>query len=301
MQLQDYVNDVQELLHDATTASWPLNRVVSRINEARLYTALDMKCIRQLVTGIQLLPGQEIYQLQGAVVGANVTAGGSNYGTGTTVPVTFSAPPPGGVQALGFGNLTGGALSSITMTQWGQGYTQTLASGPTVTIGGTGTGAAAVPVNLINQIYPVSVTYFFNGIRTTLRYLPFGLFQSYARILGNLFLSTPGAWTYLQESQQIYIQPPPNQLYLAEWDMVFMPTPLMNLTDVDTQLLDPWDRAPQFAASALLFMKDQDAGRARASFMAKQYEGMIPKIVTGVGGVRIPNIYNRNFQRMVAR
>lgn len=297
MQLSDYVNDVQELVHDASTVSWPLTRVISRINEARLYTALDMKCIRQLVTGVQLLPNQEIYNLNGAIVGANVLSGGSNYGTGTTVPVTFGAPPPGGTQAFGFGVLTGGSLTSITMTQWGQGYT----SAPAVTVGGTGSGASASAVTIINQVYPISVTYFFNNIRTTLRYLPFGLFQSYARILGMQFTSTPGVWTYYQETQQVYIQPPPNIVYLSEWDLVFMPSPLVNLNDVDTQLVDPWNRAPQFAAASLLLMKDQDAGRARSSFMARQYETMVPKIVTGIGGVRVPNIYNRNFQRMVAR
>lgn len=298
MQLQDYVNDVQELLHDAIGVSWPIPRVVSRVNEARLYTALDMKCVRQLVTGVQLLTGQEVYQLGGAVAGATVTSGGSNYGGGTTVPVTFSAPPAGGTQALGFGNLTLGVLTSITMTQWGQGYV----TPPTVAIGGVGTGASATAVHLINMIYPISVTYFFNGIRTMLRYLVFTEFQAYARILGSLFVSTPGAWTYVEGfNPQVYIQPPPNQVYISEWDAVFMPKPLVNLTDVDTQIVDPWSRAPQFAAAALLFMKDQDAGRARASFMAKQYEGIIPKIVTGVGGVRIPNIYNRNFQRRVAR
>jgi hypothetical protein len=233
----------------------------------------------------------------GAVVGANVTAAGSNYGNSSTVAVTFSAPPTGGIQALAFGNLTGGALSSITMTQWGQGYTAT----PSVTVGGTGSGAAATPVTLFNLLYPLNITYIFNLIRTTLRYLPFSLFQAYARVLSTQFLSTPGCWTFIKESGQVYIEPLPNQNYTSEWDCMFFTSPLVNLTDTDTQIVDPWTRAPQFAAASLLLMKDQDAGRARAAFMQRQYDMMVPKIVNGVGNIKVPNIYARTFQRMVAR
>jgi hypothetical protein len=311
MQLQDYVADVQELVHDAIGVSWPVSRVVSRINDARLMTSMDMKCFRQLVTGVQLIPGQEIYNvgpvpgalggagagLSGAVVGANVTASGSSFGTGSVVPVTFSAPPMGGIQALAFGNLTGGALSSITMTQWGQGYT----SVPAITVGGVGSGAAASPVTIFNLLYPLSITYLFNNIRTMLRYLSFTEFQAYARVLSVQFLSTPGAWTFIKESGQVYIEPLPNQNYLSEWDCMFFTSPLVNLTDIDTQIVDPWSRAPQFAAASLLLMKDQDAGRARAGFMQRQYDLMVPKVVHGVGNIRIRNIYNRTFQRMVAR
>jgi hypothetical protein len=310
MQLQDYVNDVQELVHDAIGVSWPVSRVISRINDARLMTSMDMKCFRQLVTGVQLVQGQEIYNVgpvpgalggagagfSGAVVGANVTSGGSNY-VGSTVPIAFSAPTPGGIQAFGFGTLTSGSLTSITMTQWGQGYT----SVPTITVLGVGSGAAATAVTLFNMLYPLNITYIFNNIRTTLRYLPFSLFQAYARVLSTQFLSTPGVWTFHKEAGQVYIEPLPNQAYQSEWDCMFFTSPLVNLTDIDTQIVDPWTRAPQFAAASLLLMKDQDAGRARAAFMQRQYDMMVPKIVAGIGNVKVPNIYSRAFQRMVAR
>lgn len=296
-QLQNYVNDVQELLHDSITVSWPLARVIDRINEARLYCSMDMKCVRSLVTGGQLVNAQEIYNTAGAVVGANINTAGSNYGLGTTVPVTFSAAPAGGVTATAFGVLTNGSLTGITMTNWGSGYITT----PTVTIGGVGSGASANAVTLFNALYPISLTYIFNNIRTTLRYLPFSLFQAYARILGQSFASTPGVWTYHTEQQNIYVQPPPNQNYSVEMDWTFLTTDLVNLTDFELQLRDPYQRAVQFAAAAMLFMKDQDAGRSRSDFHSANYARLVPRIVTGVGGVRVPNIYNRNFQRMVAR
>jgi len=301
MQLQDYVNDVQELLHDQIGASWSLQRVVSRINDGRLITALDMKCVRALVSA-QLIQNQEIYTLNGVVVGGIVTNGGSNYGTSPTVPITFTggqSTPTGftATSAAAIGNLTNGSLTSITMTNWGSQYT----SAPTVSVGGIGSGAAVTPITIINQLYPISITYIFNNIRTTLRYLPFTLFQAYARILGQLFASTPGAWTFHPESQNIYIQPPPNMNYQSEWDLTFQTTPLVNLTDFETQIPLPFSKAPQFAAASWLFMKDQDAGRARAQFHMQEYMRLVPKIVVGMGDVKIPNVYNRNFQRMVAR
>src|SRR5262249_16354143 len=132
MLLSDYINDVQEILHDTSASVWPVARVISRINDARLDTARDMQCVHANATAIQLSPGAEIYALNGAVGGAVVTNQGSNYGAGSTVAVTFTAAPAGGVTALATGVLSGGKLSSITMTRWGSGYT----SIPTVTIGG---------------------------------------------------------------------------------------------------------------------------------------------------------------------
>jgi len=316
VQLQDYVNDVQELIHDVSQSIWSLPRVVSRINQARLYTSMDMKCVRSLVTGVQLMPGVELYdigidndelgtpgvipftstvQSTGTVCGANVTAGGSGYPAGT-VPVTFAAPPAGGTQALGFGTAAGGAVTSITMTQWGQNYATNQVA---VTIGGGGTGATATAVVMLGVLYPLSITYIFNGIRTTLRYLPFGLFQAYARILGVQFLSTPGVWTYVPESNLIYVQPMPNITYLSEWDCVFMAQPLVNNSDFDSQVIDPWARAAQYMAASQLLLKTRSFGESQEYWGL--YERMIPKIVTGMGDVRIPNVYNRNFQRLVAR
>ena len=313
MQLQDYVNDVQEILHDSTNSSWPLSRMISRINDARLDAARDMHCIRQNVTGIQLIPGVEIYNLQGAVAGATVTAGGSNYGTGSVVPVTFSAAPMGGVTALATGNLVNGSLASISMTRWGVGYV----SPPTITIGGTGSGATATPVVLFqsnplstsigNPLAITKISFIWNDQRRTLKYANFVLFDAYARMWVSNFNAPPGIWTHHQQANHgygssggdVYIQPPPDQLYIAEWDIVFLPAPLVALTDVDTQIVDPWARAVQYKASERLKIKHQNWGVVNA--LGQQYDTYVPRIITTSGGIRIPNIYNRNFQRRMMR
>jgi hypothetical protein len=306
MLLSDYIADVQEIVHDSTSSCWPLARVISRINDARLDVARDMWCIRQNVTGVQLLPGVEIYNIDGAVVGATVTAGGSNYGGGATVPVTFSAAPSGEVTATGVGNLVGGSLASITMTQWGEGYTGV----PTITIGGIGSGAAATAIPLFESnplsttignplaIMPISFTW--NQQRRTLSYLDFMLFQAYARMWANSSqVGPPSIWTHHQQGQQVYIQTPPDQLYLSEWDCIFMPAPLVATTDVDMQIVPPWDRAVQWKAASLLLYKHQNFGQAQA--LETKYDAMVPRIITTSGGIRIPNPYHSTFQRRVAR
>jgi hypothetical protein len=304
MLLQDYINDVQEIVHDLTASSWPVARVISRINTARIDAARDMQCIRRNVTGIQLIPQVEIYNLNGAVAGAVVTSGGSGYGSGTTVPVTFSAPPPGGQQAIAFGNLVSGSLSSVSMTQWGQGYT----SVPTVTVGGSGAGAVVSPVCLFqsnplssivgNPLTVDNISFIWNQERRTLKYLSFFLFQAYARMWTFNFNAPPGVFSIHPQTTVVYIQPPPDQLYLAEWDIVFLPAPLVQNTDLD-YLGSPWDQAVQFKAAEYLLMKHQNWGMVNS--LEQKYDAYVPRIITTSAGVRIPNIYNRNFQRRVMR
>ncbi len=86
----------------------------------------------------------------GQVTDVQVTAGGTGYVNGD--PATFSAPPDGGITATGTINVTGGAITGVTITNPGAGYT----TAPTVTaptvvttdpttgavISTTGTGAA---------------------------------------------------------------------------------------------------------------------------------------------------------------
>jgi hypothetical protein len=306
MLLSDYVADVQEIVHDSTGSCWPLSRVVSRINDARLDAARDMWCVRQNVTGIQLLPGVEIYNLNGAVVGATVTAGGSNYGSGATVTVTFAAPPTGGVRALGVGNLVAGALSTITMTKWGSGYTGI----PAITIGGVGSGATATAIPLFqsnplsttigNPLAIMPISYTWNGQRRTLSYLNFTLFQAYPRMWNVVgFVGPPGVFTHHQQGQQLYVQTPPDQVYVAEFDTVFMPAPLVGQMDSDTQVIDPWARAVQFKAAAYLLYKHQNF--SQVGQMEAKYKSFVPEIITTSAGIRIPNPYHSTFQRRVAR
>jgi len=76
----------------------------------------------------------------GLVLTTAVAAGGTGYTTAPTV--AFSAPNiPGGVQATGTATIAGGAVTGITITNPGSGYT----SAPSYTLTGGGFTAAATP------------------------------------------------------------------------------------------------------------------------------------------------------------
>jgi hypothetical protein len=292
--LQNYVDDVQEIVHDITSSSWPLSRVIARINAAREDVSLDMHCVRSNITGIQLLPGQEVYDYSGAIAGATVTAGGAALPASPTI--VFGAAPAGGVTATATGTAVGGVLTSITMTKWGAGYV----SVPTITINGGVGGAAATPVSLINVFNVLSITNIWNTMPYTLSFRGFGQFQAWARWLAfSGQQSQPGIWTIHQGDQFVYIDPPPNQVYSSMWDCLMLANPLVNLSDVDSQVLLPWSKGVQWKAAEYLLYKHQNFGQVQ--MIERKYDRIVPRYIMGAGGIRVPNPYNRNFARKMGR
>ena len=292
--LQTYIDEVQSLVHDTTFSAWSQSQLTRYINTAREDTALDMHCYRHNTVGVQLIQGQEIYSIDGAVCGANVTAGGIGYPSNTTV--TFTAAPAGGVTATAIPVVTNGVVTQIQMTRWGQGYTTV----PTVTITGAGgVGAAASAVTFINTFQIIGISNTWNNQRYSLSFRGFTLFQAYFRFQPVAYTSRPGVWTIHPQDLNVYLQSPPDQLYFSEWDVLSTPTPLVNLTDIDTQIRPPWNKAIQFRAAALALMKKQNFGQA--DYYDKKYEQRVPRYIIGTAGIRLPNPYNHSFQRKISR
>jgi hypothetical protein len=179
------------------------------------------------------------------------------------------------------------------MTSWGSGYT-------TATVGftgggGTGAAATAVPIRGMNVM---SIATIWGQTRYTMYYQVFTLFQAYFRAW-TVYFQRPAVWTLHQETQVVFIQPVPDQLYVNDWDVIRLPLPLVNLTDTDTEVIYPWADAVQYWAAMLALNKMQNFGQA--AYYQGLYERRIPRIVQGTGGVRIPNPYSRSMQRRVTR
>lgn len=289
--LQTYLTQVQRLVHDLTNASYSQSELTDYINEAREDVALDMHCVRTLVTGVQLMTGVEIYPVNGAIVGATVTAGG----TYTTAPaVSFGTPPAGATTPIATAVLTATAVTSLAFTQWGSGYTP----GTPPTISFTPAGAAATPIQM-DAFQVVSISNIWNTQRYTLKFTGFTLFQAYWRQWTTNFLSRPAVWTIHPQMLQVYLRAMPDQLYLSEWDVLTLPRPLVSATDIDTQVTVPWNKAVQFRAAAIALMKHQNF--EQAEYYDRKYEQRVPRFIMGAGGIRIPNPYNRSFQRKIGR
>src|SRR5215475_505317 len=294
--LHEYVRQVQSLVHDSTESAWTRKEVITRINDARIDVSLDMQCVRKLVTGVQLMTGIDVYSFEGAICGATVTSQGQNY-SGPVATVVFGPPPPGGVQAQGFANVSGGAVTEIVMTQWGQLYTQV----PTLTIsdpGGTGTAAAAVPITMFNAINVISISNLWNTMRYSLSYRSFSIFQAWARSLqAQGFMSYPGMFSIRPGENLVYMQPTPNQTYFSEWDVVKLAAPLVGLSDIDHEVKNPYAQAVQVKAASYLMMKHQNYNQVE--YLERKYDARVPRIIAGAGGVRIQNPYNRSaFEKM---
>ncbi len=244
---------------------------------------------------MQLIQGQEIYSINGAVCGVNVIAGGAKYSPATTV--AFAAAPTGGVTPIATPVIVGGVINSVILSQWGQLYTA--APSITFTDPGGGSGAAATAVTFLNTFQIISISNIWNNERYTLGFRGFTLFQAYLRSWTTIFESRPSVWTIHQQDLNVYLRPPPDQLYFSEWDVLSLPAPLVNLTDVDSQVQPPWNKAAQFRAAAIALMKHQNF--EQAEYYDKKYQERVPRYIIGAGGIRLPNPYNRSFQRKMNR
>jgi hypothetical protein len=324
MQLSDYITQLQFLLHDQTNADFSQAELINAINNARIVTALDFQCCRTAYltapfsaanpgayNPVSTIANQELYPLTGApgsvlngqLVGATVTAGGVNYTAATTV--TFPAPPAGGTQALAVPVIANGVITSINVTQWGTGYAPIipLISGgslPAVTINdpGGGSGATARSVMFNNVFNVISISYIWGNQRYMLRFRGFTLYQAYMR--SQLAFTQRGTiWTIHPSNATVIIQPPPDQPYQTEWDVLQTPIPLVSLTDYEVQILPPFTDAVQYYAAHYCLNKLQNFNQAE--YYLKLYSARVPKIIYGQGPVRIPNPYNKTFQRRVSR
>jgi hypothetical protein len=294
--------------------------LTNAVNNARTAVALDFHCVRALYFApptnapvsalynpVSVITNTELYPLlgqngnNGQVVGASVMNGGGGYSAATTV--TFDPGPTGSVLATGVPVITGGVITGINMTAWGQGYVPALpgsAGVPDVTIADSGGGGGAIATaTMFNNVFNViSISYIWGNQRYMLKFRGFTLFQAYMRSL--LSFNQRGAiWTIHEQTGMVLIQPPPDQAYVSEWDVMCLPLPLINPGDTDMQVIQPWADAVQYYAAMLCLNKLQNFEQAEYYF--KIYSARVPRIIIGAGGARIPNVYNRSFQRRVAR
>lgn len=241
--LQDYITQVQYLVHDSSGANFTQTQLINFINQARVRVALDTHCVRKFITGLNTIAQQETYIYNGTIGGINLVAGGTNY-TSPTVTITGG----GGTGATATAVLNSGVIIDLNVTSFGSGYT----SIPTVTItDATGTGASGTAVYLNNILDILSVTTLWGNLRVMLGWLPFTQFQAWLRAYTFVFSQPDGVWSSFPASCTLYTYPIADQAYPMEWDVIMLPTPLTSLADVDFQITAPWNDGVQLFAAHL--------------------------------------------------
>lgn len=128
------------------------NIVGSPTAKTGVWALLKARPLLKVVPKLLAVPGFTSARPTSGVASVTITDDGADYVQATTT-VTFSAAPAGGRTATGRATVVGGAVTAITITDPGYGYS----APPTVTIGGAGTGATATAV-LGNVANPVGMS-----------------------------------------------------------------------------------------------------------------------------------------------
>lgn len=250
--LNQYEFDVADLLHDPTNLKWTLTQLDSYINEARRQLVRDTGCLRNLQQSF-VTQGQEQYTF-GQVTGGVVVTGGTNY---TGPSVAFAGGGGTGVAATL--SQSGGAVNTISFTNFGSGYS----SVPSNIVSDIGAGAGALlQFGIINvNTYDVLDVHVYQGNqRIPVDWLPFRRFTARFRPFTTAsYQRMPAAWAVYGDTQ-IFLGPTPDQSYSIELDTIILPTPF---TVGDYATVDP---IPVVTQDAIKFY-----AAYRAKFNAQSY------------------------------
>lgn len=275
--LSTYETQVADLLHDPNHVQWSVFQLDNYINEARRQTVMDTGCLRSLQESFCTI-NVEQYTF-GQVTGANILNAGSGY-TAPTVSFTGGGGGSGVAATL---EVTNGAVTSITFTSFGSGYT----SAPTAVITDSTGINASIQVGIINvYTYDVlNINIVWGAYRYPLQWRSWSNFS--AQLRGYTTLQRqPVMWSTYGDAS-LFLGPLPDQTYPMEIDSIILPTPM---TDYVTN--DPIPAMSQdpikFYAAYLAKFYDQSYGEAQT--FLDQYQRRVRE-VTAAYTRRIPDIY----------
>jgi hypothetical protein len=281
MALNQYVIQVQRLLHDAAGQFTSVAEIGDYVNAARTRVVRDTGCFRQLQT-LYLSTGVEVYPF-GSVTGFQITSPGTGY---VTAPAVTIAGPgvTGGVTATAVATVTGGAVTDIVVTNPGTLY----ASTPAVSFGGPGVGAAATAYFINSStIDCVNLSVYSGNSRIVLAYRDWSTFNALARS----FVGTPGRPVVfsIYGYTQTYVAKIPDQAYKADFDSVQQPPPLVDNTTLEVIPIVMQDPVQYFAAH-LAKIKSQHWQEAEMFY--QRYNNEIIKAINSSYTRRLKHPYN---------
>ena len=280
--LNDYLSQVENLLHDVNNVFWTQNQLTTYINEARERTVRDTGCLRNLQT--------------------------------TTAPLAYNTSTSAGVSpTLWQGNTAVTAGQYVFSNIYTYVYTQSGTSGSSAPAYPTGTnpfppttpfadGTAMLqyvgPAEIINfnslpqqlNVYDiVNINLYWGNSRIPLRYLPWSNFTAQLRYWQN-YVGRPVCFSVYGQ-QQIYIAPIPDQQYYIEVDTNILPN-LLSLSSPNTvdTIIDPYSTAVQYYAAYKAKFYEQSYGESE--IFKQQYDKHILNVLNSVFTRRIPDPYS---------
>lgn len=275
--LAQYEVEVADLLHDPANQYWTLVQLDRYINEARRQLVADTGCLRTLQTSY-FTQGQESY-IYGQVMGASVSVAGTGYATTDTI--TFTGGGGTGVAAtLG---VSSGAVTAISFSSFGSGYT----SAPAVSITTAAGSLAVVSAGIVsvNTLDILGIGCTWGSAKFAMRWK---VWSEFSAILRQQVAMQGRPWTWSGYGENaFYVALIPDQMYAVEIDSVVSPADLSGST------ADPITASYQtpikyYAAYRAKFF-DQSYGES--AMFHKMYEESVVRTINQVFTRRIPNIY----------
>lgn len=286
--LSQYITEVRRLLHDSAGNFWTDSELTSYINSARERVVRDTGCLRY-IRQVNFLQNAETFNLSqlpnGYLGSVTVTSGGSGYAN-TAPTVTISAPASVlGVQATAQALLdpTGDYVQYISVTNPGSGYT----AAPTITMTGSATADGVLATTPERNLDVLNVNLYWGNSRVPLQYRSWTQFNTELRYWQN-YIGRPIAFSNYGQGQ-IYIQPVPDQIYVAELDTVVLPDPLVNNASVEV-IIDPYTQPVKYYAAYMAKYQEQSYGEAEI-FQA-QYNKQVQGVLNSVFTRRMYNPYS---------
>jgi hypothetical protein len=273
--LANYEVQVADLLHDPNNQTWTLVQLDRYINEARRQLVADTGCLRTLQSSY-LTVGQEAYTY-GQVCGAAISGTMTGYLTGDTV--SFSGGGGTGVAATL--TVSGGAVTAITFTNFGSGYT----SAPTATITTVAGTGATITTGILssNTLDVIRLAVTWGGVKATMRWAPYSEFSArYRQQVG--MQGRPFCWSDYG-ANQIYVALVPDSTYPVEFDSVVSPVDLTGATA--DPIINIYQAPIKFYAAHLAKYYEHSYGES--AVLEKRYREALGML--GVVTSRIPDIY----------
>ena len=280
--LNDYLSQVENLLHDVNNVFWTQSQLTSYINEARQRTVRDTGCLRNLQT--------------------------------TTAPLAYNSTSLTGVSPTAWvGNTAVTAGQYVFSNIFNYVYTQSGTSGSSAPAYPSGTspfpptaafsdGTAMlqyvsnceiIPFNALPQslnVYDVvNVNLYWGNSRIPLRYLPWSNFTAQLRYWQN-YVGRPVCFS-MYGQQSIYIAPIPDQSYFIEVDTNILPTALsLSTPNATDSIIDPWSGSVQYYAAYKAKFYEQSYGEAE--IFKQEYNKHILNVLNSTFTRRIPDPYS---------
>jgi hypothetical protein len=284
--LNNYLTQVEYLLHDANNNFWTQAQLTGYINESRSQLVRDTGCLRTVQNTSTPIASSNPYL-------------STNTNTTPATPWVASTAVTAGQYVFSNIYIYQYQTSGTSGTAAPAYPTGTNIFPPATTFAdGTATllyvqNAEIIPFQAlpsgINTVDILNINLYWGNSRIPMRYLPWSDFTSQLRYWQN-YIGRPICFSVYGQ-QQIYIAPVPDQSYYIELDTVILPQPLsIGTPDVQDTILDPWSTAVQYYAAYKAKFYEQSYGEAE--IYQQQYNKKVLNILNSTYTRRIPNPYS---------